>query len=83
MVKCERLNYDRGWQTLFYVSENDNSGNVTASCHALNGAKNVKTLSLLEQGVHYFKYLFRKPGKYVFIIKENDVKTLIQIITVL
>ena len=82
-MKIEKLDYEAGWQRIFYVAINENPmPPIRVSCHSPEGTNTVHNpLKLLEAGVHYFKFYFGL-GKYIFIFYESDVPQLIAIITV-
>lgn len=84
-VRIERIVYDCGWQSVFYVAENGNPGSSkpSVSCYTPDEARTTfNPLRLLEAGVYVFKFYFGRAGKYIFIFFEGDKPQLIAIITV-
>lgn len=81
-VRIERIVYDPGWQSVFYVAENENP-DPSVSCYAPDGTKsNPNPLRLLEAGVYTFQFYFGRSGKYIFIFSEGPQPQLVAIITV-
>lgn len=70
---------------VFFVSESEDDENppeVTVHCHTTQDGRKDYTLRLLEPGVYYFNFLFKYPGKYIFVFFENGIRKLITIISV-
>lgn len=73
-VKTERLNYKKGWQRLFYITENGEAINPPPSVHCYSPRKIrivYNSLKSFEIGVYYFDFYFKYFGEYVFIYFEK------------
>ncbi len=82
-MKVEQARYEAtGNQRLFYVTEKDVYPLVIAHLYTPASGKVDVEFRHLENGVYDLDYVFKNLGKYIFIIFENDVKTLILIVTI-
>lgn len=84
-MRFERLNYEKGWQRLFYITESGEAINPLPSVHCYSPEKvntNFNELKSLELGVYYFDFYFKRSGKYVFVCFENSSPSMIIVATV-
>ena len=81
-MKVEQIKYSAGHQRLFYVPENIVLYSVIAYIFTpAEGEKEVWFRPLL-YGVWDLDFIFKYLGKYVFVIFEDGIKTLVLIITI-
>jgi len=82
-MKIEQIKYERiGYQRLFYIVENEEPILVTAHVHTSSEGRKDVEFRNLEFEVWDCDFTFKFPGKYIFIIFEDGLKTLILIVTI-
>ena len=82
-MKVEQLKYDTvGHRRLFYVAEDVIHSAVTAHIYTAAEGRKEAEFESLEFEVYSLDFAFRFCGKYIFIIFEDGLKTLILIVTI-
>ncbi|KKL13951.1 hypothetical protein LCGC14_2520630 [marine sediment metagenome] len=83
MLKIEQIKYKRtGDQRLFYIAENNPQLSVNTIVYTAGEGRKELNFHNLEFEVWALDFVFKFPGKYIFIIFEDGLKTLILIITI-
>lgn len=83
-VITEQINFNGcGDKRLFYISQiDDNSMSVIAHCYTITKGKIDIKLNHLENYLWDLHFEFEYPGKYAFVIFENENPKLILMVTI-
>jgi len=81
-MKVEQIKYSAGHQRLFYVPENIVLFSVLTHVFTPNKGEEEFYFRPLLYNVWNLDYTFQVNGKYVFVIFEDGIKTLVLIITI-
>jgi len=84
-MKVEQIKYDKiGHQRLFYIAKNEIYYSVKASVYSPSPFRSREEVEFknLEFEVWDLDFVFKYTGKYIFIIFEDGLRTLILIVTI-